>query len=189
MQVFAAVTLAALVTGTSALNTTVPFEYPLYGQCDEKWGDDMMDTKTICDVGCLMSSTAMALAGSSIPIRGEVESTPKTLNQWLKHNDGYEGNNLVEEQVPLIDPERIVWPADGMHREKDLSYATIVEYLTSDPPRIVIGNVNNGSHFVLITGYSDEDHDTFVVNDPGYHKDQYSYKSDVVGFRLFDMVR
>ena len=44
-------------------NMTIPFSYPLFAQCDEKWADDLMDTKTICDVGCLMSSTAMGLAG------------------------------------------------------------------------------------------------------------------------------
>lgn len=50
-----------------------------------------MDTKTICDVGCLMSSTAMALAGTEINISEDpfTESTPKTLNEWLKNNDGY----------------------------------------------------------------------------------------------------
>lgn len=152
-----------------------------------------MDTKTICQVGCLMSSTSMALAGSNIPIlhsdmRSDVDSNPRTLNQWLRNNDGYDGSNdLIEAAVPNIDPSRIVWPEDGMHRDKDLSYATIVEYLNNG--RIVIGNVNEGTHFVLITGYSEEDGDTFAVNDPGYHKDTYSYATDVVGFRIFDMVR
>lgn len=74
-----------------------------------------------------------------------------------------------------------------MHRTKDLSYNEIINYLNKN--RIVIGNVNNGTHFVLITGYSNEDNDSFVVNDPGFHKDIYSYKNDIVGFRIFDMIR
>ncbi len=178
--------LFSLLGAVAALNTTIPFEFPLFGQCDDKWGDDYMGTKTICQVGCLMSSTAMAIAGSNILI-DDNDSTPKTLNVWLRDNEGYSNNDLIESQVPLIDPARITWPEDGMDRDKNLSYDTIVEYLEAG--RIVIGNVNEGGHFVLITGYSSEDHDTFVVNDPGYHKDTYSYKDDVVGFRLFDMVR
>ena len=39
--------------------------YPLYKQCDSKWGNEHLGTSqnTICKAGCLMSSIAMALAG------------------------------------------------------------------------------------------------------------------------------
>ena len=48
-----------------------------------------MGNKTICDVGCLMSSTAMGIAGVGIPITpAGILSDPKTLNEWLKENDG-----------------------------------------------------------------------------------------------------
>lgn len=149
-----------------------------------------MDTKTVCNVGCLMSSTSMGLAGTNIPIksRPEIDSTPKTLNEWLRRNDGYNGSNdLIETQVPLIDPARIFWNEDAFHKTNDLPYDTVRSYL--DKGRIVIANVNNGGHFVLLTGYSEEDGDTFAVNDPGYDRSTYSYKNDVVGYRIFDMVR
>lgn len=183
---------ASLVSGASN-DTVIPFEYPLFKQCDKKWSDDIMDTKTICQVGCLMSSTAMGLAGVDIPIKSilkifDIHSTPKTLNIWLKNNDGYDGSNdLIESAVPNIDPERIFWPDDGMHRTNDLSFDKVQSYL--DEGRIVIANVNNGGHFVLLTGYSSSDNDTFTVNDPGYDKETYSYKNDVVGYRIFDMIR
>lgn len=151
-----------------------------------------MVTKTVCDVGCLMSSTSMGLAGTNIPIKKstnyELDSTPKTLNEWLKLNDGYDdSNDLIETQVPLIDPSRIAWPEDAMHKTNDLSFDTVRSYL--DKGRIVIANVNNGGHFVLLTGYSEVDGDTFAVNDPGYDRATYSYKNDVVGYRIFDMMR
>lgn len=57
-----------------------------------------------------------------------------------------------------------------------------------DAGRVVIANVHNGGHFVLLTGYS-EDGDTFAVNDPGYSVSTYSYSIDVVGYRIFDMSR
>lgn len=160
-------------------------------------------------VGCLMSSTAMAIAGSNIPIKNissaSVDSTSKTLNQWLRLNDGYDGsNNLIETAVPNIDPTRIAWPEDAMHRENDLPYETVASYL--EQGRIVIANVDEGGHFVLLTGYS-TDGDTFAVsrplrhlilssqpslsqvNDPGHDIDTYTYSKDVVGYRIFDMVR
>ncbi len=44
-------------------------------------------TTTICSVGCLMSSTSMALAGKGIFING-VASDPGVLNSWLQKNNG-----------------------------------------------------------------------------------------------------
>jgi len=164
----------------------------LFSQCDSQWADDLMDTKTICQVGCLMSSTSMGLAGTSIPIESgsflQIDATPKTLNAWLKNNGGYDGSNdLIESVVPNINPERIFWPDDGFHKTNDLSFETIKSYL--DKGRIVIANVHSGSHFVLLTGYATDDEDTFTVNDPGYDVHFYSYSKDVVGYRIFDMTR
>lgn len=167
------------------VSATIPFEYPLFKQCNSTWGDDYMGTKTICMVGCLMSSTAMALKGTDINIESS-SSDPQTLNDWLIDNDGYDNNNLIEGQVPLINPDRISWPDDAFHSTNDLSFSTIASYL--DKGRVVIANVNDGGHFVLLIGYGD-DNDTFYINDPGYTKETYSYSQDVVGYRIFDMLR
>jgi hypothetical protein len=172
---------------SSLLNVTatIPFQYPLFKQCDSTWGDDYMGTKTICMVGCLMSSTSMGLKGTDINIES-LSSDPQTLNNWLLDNGGYDNNNLIESQVPLINPDRIFWPADAFHSTNDLPFSTITSYL--DKGRVVIANVNDGGHFVLLVGYGD-DNDTFYINDPGYTRDTYSYSTDVVGYRIFDMVR
>lgn len=164
----------------------IPFSYPLFSQCDPAWGSDLMDTKTICQVGCLMSSTAMAIAGSKITINA-APSNSGSLNTWLRLNGGYDGSNdLIESVVQKIDPVRIVWPSDAMHTTNDLPYTTIKSYLSQG--RVVVANVNGGHHFVLTVGFSD-DGDTLAVNDPGYDKSTYSYSKDVVGWRIYDMVR
>ena len=97
-----------------------------------------MDTKTICQVGCLMSSTAMGLAGAGIPIHdgaiADIESTPKTLNEWLKNNDGYDGSNdLIESAVPDIDPERISWTDEGFHKTNVSAHACVSCRSSKDP--------------------------------------------------------
>ena len=52
----------------------------------------------------------------------------------------------------------------------------------------VIANVMHGGHFVLVVGYDKADGgDTLYVNDPGFDRRSYSYKQDVVGYRLFQM--
>ena len=49
-------------------NATVPMAYPLFKQCDPTWGNDTIVDKTVCQVGCLMSSCAMALDGHGITL-------------------------------------------------------------------------------------------------------------------------
>ena len=39
--------------------------------------------------------------------------------------------------------------------------------------------------FILISSYDDAD--TLFVNDPGFNTTSYSYATDVVGYRIFDM--
>jgi len=66
--------------------------------------------KTICSVGCLMSSISEALYGWNITIPGfEVgkdDSTPDTLNTWLRNNGGYAKgtSDLIESKIPEINP-------------------------------------------------------------------------------------
>ena len=159
-------------------------DYPLLHQCGESWSDDYMDTKTICEVGCLMSSVSEGLAGYNISIDG-APSNPGTLNAWLRDNNGYDGSNdLFEAVVQEINPEHIVWPSDGMHKTKDLSYETVGEYV--DSGRVVISNVLNGTHFVLTVGQG-TDGDTLIVRDSGFDRTEYSYSRDVVGFRIYDI--
>ena len=101
----------AVLASTSVLatNFTIPFKFPIFKQCDQPWANDVMDTKTICSVGCLMTSTVMGLAGSNIPING-ASGDPRVFNTWLKANGGYDGSNdLIETVVPKIDPSRITW--------------------------------------------------------------------------------
>ena len=173
-----------------AANATIPYKYPLFSQCDSKWGADIMVTKTVCQVGCLMSSTSMALRGSNIPIppppsSGSVSADPGTFNSWLKANGGYDdSNDFIESSAEQING--VVWPADAMHKTNDLSFDTVRSYIQKG--RIMIANVNQGHHFVLAVGWGD-DADTIMVNDPGYDRDSYSYSKDIVGWRIFDMVR
>jgi len=175
--------LLLFVAVAAASSTTAP-DFPLLPQCGENWSSDLMVTKTICEVGCLMTSVSEGLNGYNITIEGAA-ADPGTLNAWLRDNNGYDdSNDLYEAVVQEIDPEHIVWPSDGMHKDKDISFETVGEYISSG--RVVISNVLNGSHFVLTVGQGD-DGDTLIVRDSGFDRTEYSYAQDVVGFRIYDM--
>ena len=144
-------------------------------------------TTTICAVGCLMSSTSMALNGHNIPTNATEAANPGTFNYWLRNDSGYDGgNDFEEDSINTLDPGHVSWSdATGMHRSRDVPFAQVQAMLLRKEP--VILNVDNGRHFVLAIGWFAGDLDTLLVNDPGFDRGNYSYARDVVGLRLFNM--
>ena len=168
-----------------AERATVPKRYPLFQQFDYRWASDIMVTKTVSAVGCLMSSTSMALNGHSVQISKGMPSNPGSLNSWLRTHKGYDdSNDLYEERVPDIDPEHVGWVDEGMHRENDLSFAEVSALLEAGQP--VIANVMHGHHFVLVVGWDSQNTSKLFVNDPGFYRISYD-NSEVVGWRLYNM--
>ncbi len=169
---------------------TVPNPMPLFMQCDPRWGNDLMETQTICAVGCLMSSVSMALNGRRIPAASFGAADPGTLNQWLRANGGYtDGNDLIESSVQAIArPGVVTWNDTwSMHTTNDLSIAQVQAYVRNETFAI-IANVMQGQHFVLVVGWEDSDPDELYINDPGFNRTTYSYSHDVVGWRIFGMI-
>ena len=137
--------------------------YPIYKQCDSRWGSDQLGTSsaTICSAGCLMSSVSMVLADCGKSIGGAV-ATPRTLNTWLRNNGGYVQGNLF------------VWAAVNNFGlgfvGKAYSASDIQSYFRQG--KAVILNVNNGGHWVLMTGISGS---SYLVNDPGFNRGSYTF--------------
>jgi hypothetical protein len=165
----------------------IPYPYPLFKQCDPAWGNNTIVTTTICAVGCLLSSTAMALNGHNIPINTSAVANPGTLNYWLQQNNGYDSTNDFEEgALNLLNPSHVQWnESGGMHRTRDVDLSIVQQLLLNHEP--VILNVDKGRHFVLAIGWVSTNNDTILVNDPGFERTNYSYTNDVVGLRLFNM--
>lgn len=85
-----AVSAAALRSASPDVAVTspiIPYTYPLYKQCDPAWANDLMVTDTICQVGCLMSSTSMAIGRNNISI-SNATADPATLNAFLRTHSG-----------------------------------------------------------------------------------------------------
>jgi hypothetical protein len=158
---------------------------PLFKQCDPRWGDDVIETTTVCKVGCLMSSIASALAGHGILVDGQ-SSNPGTLNAWLRSNGGYDKNNDLEEGVIPKLSARVSWTCGwcGAFRNATVfSIGDIAQQL--EQGHVIIANVDAGGHFVVVTGYNVTD-DVVFVNDSGFTRNCYPM-SQVVGWRIFEM--
>ena len=135
--------------------------YPLYKQCDSRWKNNKISTKTICQVGCLMSSVSMTLAGHGKKVDGKT-ATPGTLNAWLKKHGGYQGNLFVWGAVSKF----------GLKYHGKVKGTTTINSYISKSCYDVILNVNHGGHWVLATGKGTS---TFSVRDPGYSKTSYGH--------------
>ena len=84
---------------------------------------------------------------------GGQESTPGSLNAWLRTHDGYvSGTDGFEESAAeAISPSHIRWTNSSMHRSNDLAWSEVVSLV--DSHAAVIVNVMHGEHFVLVVGY------------------------------------
>lgn len=150
-----------LIIFTLLLTLLLARKYPLFSQCDSQWANDRVGTsdRTICQIGCLMTSAAMALAGTG------KSYNPKTLNVWLTNNGGYANKNLF------------VWASInklGLTFKGFFANSQIKSNL--DAGNVVIVNVRNGGHWVLAYGYNGND---ILVNDPGYSTSSYPLSSIV----------
>ena len=132
----------------------------LYKQCDAAWKNTMMGDKTICQVGCLMSSVSMALHSRGKSIDGKA-SNPGTLNAWLKKHGGYSGNLFVWGSVA---------PLGLKFSKHTTNHSDIRNCLCSNSCEVIL-NVNKGGHYVLAKGY---DGSGYTVNDPGFSKTRYT---------------
>lgn len=93
-------------------------------------------------------------------------SNPGTLNQWLTKNGGYAQGDLF------------IWASVGPFGLVFQGFETVSSSIIQrfNDQYAVILNVNNGGHYVLMTGVSGSD---FLVNDPGFNKSYYP-QSEVV---------
>lgn len=137
--------------------------YPLYKQCDSRWGNEILgtSTNTICKAGCLMSSVSMALAGTGH------NYNPSSLNTWLKDHGGYASGDLLV--WAAVNPLGLVFQGKTQNNQIKTKL---------DQGFVVICNVHNGAHWVLAHSYSG---DNINVNDPGFDTASYPLSAIVEG--------
>ena len=143
-----------------ALLAAVAFTYPLFKQCDSQWGSDALGNsggKTVCQSGCTISSISMVLNDCGKTLDGSA-ANPGTFNTWLKSHSGFSGNLFVWGSIATF----------GFSYQGKVTGSDIDSHFNQG--HAVILNVNNGGHWVLMTGISG---DNYSVNDPGYSKTSY----------------
>jgi hypothetical protein len=144
-----------------SFNCTLAIKWIRYEQCVPQWGNDPLGSKTICSDGAIITSIAMALAtfNKGCP---STPCDPRTLNDWLKKNNGYQGNQF---QWPSV--AKLGLTFEGL--TKDVAYIQKV----FNEGAIVILAVEYGSHWALMTGpwTGLGDKKRFAINDPKFKRE------------------
>lgn len=132
---------------------------PQWKQYDSKWGSNIMQTKTIKQVGCLMTSVSILLKMTGLT---DSSFNPAVMNSYLKSHGGYvNGNNFVWASTDgYVSGWKHVGSAtlSGTNSTKMSKIKSLIQsgyYVTVC--------VKNGGHWVAVTGYDDND---IVMSDP-----------------------
>eukprot|EP00823_Brevimastigomonas_motovehiculus_P005125 TRINITY_DN359_c0_g1_i1.p1 TRINITY_DN359_c0_g1~~TRINITY_DN359_c0_g1_i1.p1 ORF type:complete len:236 (+),score=30.50 TRINITY_DN359_c0_g1_i1:25-708(+) len=173
--------------------------YPLYKQCDPKWGDRELGTAdecnacgkkpaTICREGCAMTSLSMGLAGNNVTIDDSgVVITSGTMNDWVRAHQGYyciggDCNNLK-----LTVPEKVSKKFNIQFIGEDQKPSVdILRKWVLNPGYIVIPHLYKLHHFILATGVDAKETNKFYVNDPAFDTKFYPYEdfSDIIVYTI-----
>jgi len=171
--------LLLLVAATaSALKVRAGYPFPMFKQCDPRWGNDTMGIKgngwrsTICGEGCAMTSTTMALAGLGVTING-FPITPATFNTWLIANEGYLCLQGDCDNLNLTAPERLSSVMSLIGETEKPPFKEIAKDI-ADERIIHVAHVRNNSHFVLLVG-AVPGQESFYVHDPFFNVTVYPY--------------
>ena len=103
-----------------------------------------MVDKTVCKVGCLMTSVAMAVRYYNITINNN-ETTPGTLNDWLRSNEGYERNNNLNEPVLEKLSNRIQYLGKYDKKSKTSSVQLMIILIIDLTSSGVVADLNHGT--------------------------------------------
>eukprot|EP01089_Gocevia_fonbrunei_P016344 TRINITY_DN5026_c0_g1_i1.p1 TRINITY_DN5026_c0_g1~~TRINITY_DN5026_c0_g1_i1.p1 ORF type:complete len:194 (+),score=31.27 TRINITY_DN5026_c0_g1_i1:97-678(+) len=158
-----------VVVFLAAVQALIPYHWELYKQCDSKWGRHPLGTSgrdTICSAGCAMSSVSMALASYEDDINKH-RVDPLNLDEWLQSHGGYaDGDLIIWDSVSKLGKLRTETITTSLSRTK------MLDYIHRRQPIVV--NVRDGSHWVLVIGYSESEEAVYYVNDPGFNSLTYT---------------
>lgn len=135
-------------------------------QCDPRWGNMYVGSKTICSIGCALTSVSIQLARSGVPLNVSGEFNPGTFMQTHKSNGGF-SDNIITWNVSRIAPNfKLIASHETLFGTKENKIKTLKKY-AADGEYIVLG-VRHGvgqdiGHYVA---YNDSSSDEIFIYDP-----------------------
>jgi hypothetical protein len=146
------------------LSAAFSAEFTWFSQTDSRWNDKRLGGgSSIGRSGCVVSCLSMLLnAEASNPYM-----TPDKLNDWLRKNGGYAGNNMRWQIPGLIDGDGLGMELVGKStRYNDWNFLS--EQLAMGN-KVIVKVAGRRSHWVLVVRQDGPSNkaSSYVVNDPG----------------------
>ena len=132
-----------------------------YNQADPRWGSTYIGTKTIAQVGCLVTSLAMTQS---------YHTGTEILPDEMRYQLQFSNNSLLWAPVFAMGYE--IESCSGL---STTAFCQRLYTLLKEHGPVIVGadNVYGGSHYVVVTGCTNLDSSTlktsdFTMNDPGF---------------------
>lgn len=143
------------------VETGIAYDVPYYNQADPRWGATYIGTKTIAQVGCLVTSLAMTQSYHT-----DTEILPDEMRYQMQFNN----NSIL--WAPILAMGYEIESCSGL---STASFCQRLYTLLKEHGPVIVGadNVYGGSHYVVVTGCTNSDNSTlktsdFTINDPGF---------------------
>lgn len=135
-------------------------------QCDPRWGNMYVGSKTICSIGCALTSISIQLARSGAQLNVSGEFNPGTFMQTHKSNGGFIDNTITWNVSRIAPNFKLIASHEALFGTKENKINTLKKY-AADGEYIVLG-VRHGigqdiGHYVA---YNDSSTDEIFVFDP-----------------------
>ena len=135
-------------------------------QCDPRWGNMYVGSKTICSIGCALTSISIQLARSGVQLNVSGEFNPGTFMQTHKSNGGFSDNIITWNVSRIAHNFKLIASHEALFGTKENKIKTLKKY-AADGEYIVLG-VRHGvgqdiGHYVA---YNDSSSDEIFIFDP-----------------------
>ena len=141
--------------------TGISYDVPYYNQADPRWGSTYIGTKTIAQVGCLVTSLAMTQS---------YHTDTEILPDEMRYQMQFDNNSIL--WAPII---ALGYELEGCSGLSTYAFCQRLYTLLEEHGPVIVGsdNVYGGSHYVVVTGCTNTDTSTlktsdFTMNDPGF---------------------
>ena len=139
----------------------ISYDVPYYNQADPRWGSTYIGTKTIAQVGCLVTSLAMTQS---------YHTDTEILPDEMRYQMQFDNNSIL--WAPII---ALGYELEGCSGLSTSAFCQRLYTLLEEHGPVIVGsdNVYGGSHYVVVTGCTNTDTSTlktsdFTMNDPGF---------------------
>ena len=135
-------------------------------QCDPRWGNMYVGSKTICRIGCALTSVSIQLARSGAQLNVSGEFNPGTFMQTHKSNGGFIDNTITWDVSRIAPNFKLIASHEALFGTKENKINTLKKY-AANGEYIVLG-VRHGvgqdiGHYVA---YNDSSSDEIFIFDP-----------------------